>query len=261
MRISSAAMANAMREISIDQGLDPREMTLLPFGGAGPLMGTLLADELGMSRIVVPPLAGNFSAWGLLGADMVQSAARTRILDFVPGNAALVEGILSELFATLGGRSEAHAGSAVRSARLDLRYKGQEHWLSVEVPLSEEGRLDEGVPSIRDRFVAEYTRTFGATMNDEVELVSIRASTTVPLPRRELSYTPGRSDGEAGEMEAYSFARKGRVPFRILPRGRVEGRVEGPAIVTEETTTTYVDVGWTIANGSAGELILERVSQ
>src|SRR5690606_23677646 len=80
LRIASSAMANAMREISVDQGLDPRDMTLLPFGGAGPLMATLLAGELRMNRIVVPPLAGNFSAWGLLGADMIQSAARTSII-------------------------------------------------------------------------------------------------------------------------------------------------------------------------------------
>lgn len=260
MRISSAAMANAMREISVDQGLDPRNMTLLPFGGAGPLMGTLLADELGMSRIVIPPLAGNFSAWGLLGADMVQSAARTRILDFVPGCETEINSLLGGLFSSLEERSTAHAERSVKTARVDLRYKGQEHWLSVEVPV--EGRkIAQPVEEIINRFVAEYARTFGATMNEDVELVSVRAATTVPLPRRELVYTPARADGPAGpDMDVYSFERKSRVPFRILPRGRIEGRINGPAIVTEETTTTYVDVEWTIENGSAGELILERMA-
>src|SRR5690606_14877117 len=133
MRISSAAMANAMREISLDQGLDPRTITLLPFGGAGPLMGTLLADELEMNHVVIPPLAGNFSAWGLLGADMVQSAARTRVIDFVPGALSEVNSVLAELFTTLTERSAAHADDAVQSGRLDLRYKGQEHTLSIEV--------------------------------------------------------------------------------------------------------------------------------
>jgi N-methylhydantoinase A len=96
-------------------------------------------------------------------------------------------------------------------------------------------------------------------MNQDVEIVSIRASTTVPLPRRELSYTPKRADGaDDRTMQVYSFEKKARVPFRIIPRGRISGKVNGPAIITEETCTTYVDVEWTISNGKAGELILER---
>lgn len=258
MLISSSAMANAMREISLDQGLDPREMTLMPFGGAGPLMGTLLADELDMKRIVIPPLAGNFSAWGLLGADMVQSTSRTRVLDFVPGAMAEVNEVLAELFATLRQRSAAHAEKSVPSARLDLRYKGQEHTLTVEVAV-EGTAVGEDEKTVLDRFVAEYARTFGATMNEDVELVSVRASTVVPLPRRELSHAPKEetTDGER-EMEVYSFETRARVPFRIIPRSRITDRIKGPAIVTEETTTTYVDVEWTISNGALGELTLER---
>lgn len=258
MRISSAAMANAMREISLDQGLDPREMTLVPFGGAGPLMGTLLADELGMDHIIIPPLAGNFSAWGLLGADMVQSIARTRVIDFVPGALTEVNGVLAELFGALLERSAAHAGDSVKSARLDLRYKGQEHTLTVEVDIAD-GQIPEDEASILARFVEEYQRTFGATMNQDVELVSVRASTTVPLPQRELKYAAKRADGDDDrKMEVYSFERQARVPFRILPRGRITGKVPGPAIVTEDTTTTYVDVEWTMSIGTAGELSLER---
>lgn len=258
MRISSSTMANTMREISLDQGLDPRGMTLLPFGGAGPLMGTLLADELGMNHIVIPPLAGNFSAWGLLGADMVQSTARTRVIDFVAGANDTINAVLAELFATLQDRSPAHAADSIRSARLDLRYKGQEHTLSVAVAISG-SVVSESEQVILERFVAEYARTFGGTMNQDVELVSVRADTTVPLPRRTLRYTPKRSDGGDDQvMQVHSFEAGTRVPFRIIPRGRIVGKVKGPAIVTEETTTTYVDVQWTISNGTVGELILER---
>lgn len=258
MLISSAAMANAMRESSLDQGLDPREMTLMPFGGAGPLMGTLLADELGVNRIVIPPLAGNFSAWGLLGADMVQSAARTRVLDFEPGALAEVNEVLVELFDTLKQRSAAHAKDSIASARLDLRYKGQEHTLTVEVAVGGASVIEDE-QTVLDRFVTEYGRTFGATMNQDVELVSVRASTVVPLPRRELSYKPKQASGaDERVMEVYSFEAKSRVAFRIIPRDRVTGKIKGPAIVTEETTTTYVDVEWTVSNGDLGELNLER---
>src|SRR5690606_34929991 len=134
-------------------------------------------------------------AWGLLGADMVQSAARTRVSDFVPGVLAEVNSVLAELFTTLTERSAAHADDAVQSARLDLRYKGQEHTLSIEVEV-EGSKVTETEDVILERFVSEYARTFGATMNQDVELVSVRASTTVFLPRRELSYTPKNSDGQ-----------------------------------------------------------------
>ena len=78
LTIAAANMANAIREITVEQGQDPRRCALMPFGGAGPLFGTLLARELEIARIVVPPYAGNFSAWGLLGADLVRTAGRAR---------------------------------------------------------------------------------------------------------------------------------------------------------------------------------------
>lgn len=261
MRISSAAMAMAMREISVDQGLDPREMTLLPFGGAGPLMGTLLADELKMNKVVVPPLAGNFSAWGLLGADMVQSAALTRILDLVPGCIDEIDGTLGGLFDTLEARSDHHADAAEKSARLDLRYKGQEHWLSIDVPI-EGGKLGKPIEAIRDEFVAEYARTFGATMNENVELVSVRAATAVRLPERAMGTSRATAgEGAARELLVYSFTHGERRPFAVIARADIDGSFPGPAIVTEETTTTFVDAGWTIHIGGMGEMILNREVQ
>ena len=108
--------------------------------------------------------------------------------------------------------------------------------------------------------MAEYAQTFGATMNQDVELVSIRASTTVPLPRRDLKYSPKQGgETDLDELSAYSFERKTRMPFRIIPRGQITGTVNGPAIVTEDTTTTYVDADWTMSVGNAGELTLERM--
>jgi len=258
LRIASASMANAMREISVEQGLDPRKMTLLPFGGAGPLMATLLADELRMNRIVVPPMAGNFSAWGLLGADMVQSAARTRIMDFVGASVPAINEVLAGLFKTISERSDRSEEGAVKSARLDLRYKGQEHWLSVEVPY-EGGSLAEDVGSIAERFRAEYRRAFGNTMNDAIEIVSVRATVRVPLPRREarFEHKPVAS-AESRSIDAYSFEKGARMPFKVVPRNSIDGGLKGPAIITEGTTTTYLDAEWTASIGNSGEMIMER---
>jgi N-methylhydantoinase A len=260
MRIAASAMANAMREVTVEQGLDPRGLTLLPFGGAGPLMACLLADELGMNRIVVPRLAGNFSAWGLLGADMVQSAARTRVLQLTDDNLVIATEILVELFSTMAARGDQQRHRPEKSARLDLRYRGQEHWLSIEVPF-EDGRVAADAAIILGQFHGEYSRAFGSTMSDAVEMVSIRAATRVSLPRRQVAYKPLQTSGRAHEtLDAYSFQLGRRVPFRLVERGSITSPLQGPAVITETTATLYLDAGWQATTGAMGELTLNRSS-
>jgi N-methylhydantoinase A len=208
---------------------------------------------------VVPPLAGNFSAWGLLGADMVQSAARTRVMDLTDANLAVVNAILAELFTEIGKRSSQITRETVRSARLDLRYKGQEHWLTIDVPLAS---LAVAVAAARilDDFTTEYERTFAATMNEVVEIVSVRATLRVPLPRRGAMVAAGGDKAGNGKasVNAYSFTQDERLDFAIVPRSRIDGGLDGPAIVTETTATLYLDVGWRAEVGAHGELVVTR---
>jgi len=258
MRIAAASMANAMREITVEQGLDPRGMTLLPFGGAGPLMATMLADELKMSRIVVPPLAGNFSAWGLLGADMIQSAAQTRLMSLDEAGLKTANELLAALFANIRARSSRRHDHMVEEGKLNLRFHGQEHHLSVDIPIAHQ-RIATDVESITTKFLAEYEQAFGGVLEEPVEIVSVRATLRVPLPKRRstrLSEAPGTD--ERGVVEAYSHAKGQRMPFRVVSRDRVTNGFRGPAIITESTTTLYLDADWTAQAGSAGELILEK---
>ncbi len=117
LTIANANMANAIREITVEQGQDPRRATLLPFGGAGPLFGTLLARELDIRKLIIPPYAGNFSAWGLLGSDLRRTAARTRILPLSAPSLLEVNEVLAELFAELAGRAEARRDRRAAAAR------------------------------------------------------------------------------------------------------------------------------------------------
>src|SRR4029079_1517789 len=116
LTIANASMADTIREISAAQGLATLHATLMAFGGAGPVVATLLARELGIGRIVVPPYAGNFSAWGLLGGDLTQSAARTQILPLTDDGLETARATL----AGLRGRLERREGSA-DEVRLDIR--------------------------------------------------------------------------------------------------------------------------------------------
>jgi len=257
LQIAAAAMANAMREISVEQGLDPRDMVLLPFGGAGPMMATLLADEMGMGRIVVPPFAGIFSAWGLLGADMVQGASRTLILPFDDAVLESVTRTASDLMATIRARGET-AAEAEPGLRLDIRYAGQEHTLSVPVALDGEAPA-ETVAEIAARFREDYARAFGATLNDALELTSVRVQLTTFLPQRDLTAPEAaEGGGDWPESAAWSFASASRLPFRIVPRAAIGAGLDGPAILTEDVTTTYVDAGWHVRPGAHGEMILDR---
>jgi len=253
MTIAAANMANAIREITIERGRDPREAKLMAFGGAGPLFATLLARELDIREIVVPPYAGSFSAWGLLGADLTQTAARTRITTLGNGAIDAANDVLGDLFAGLDARSAGRDG-IVREIALDMRYAGQEHTLTVEVP--GDGRIDASADEIRARFSADYDRTFSHTMDEGVEIVSFRATVRTPLARRAAEH-PVTADGggASGTIEAWSFSRGERLQFALVSRSAIdEAGISGPAIVLEETATTYLDADFDACLGAGGVL-------
>ena len=255
MTIAAANMANAIREITIERGRDPRTAKLMPFGGAGPLFGTLLARELEIAEIIVPPYAGNFSAWGLLGADLTQTSARTKIMPLSKENLPEVGSVLEELFAQLEARADGRTGF-VREVGLDMRYVGQEHSLTVSVP--GDGRIAGGVDEIRQAFATDYDRTFGHLMDEAVEIVSMRATIRNPLPRRDSTLAAPRIDGNGtigGATSAWSFTRGERLDFAIVDRASIsESGIEGPAILLEETATTYLDADFNARAGERGIL-------
>ena len=262
MDIASASMADAIREITVEQGIDPRKLKLLAFGGAGPLMSTLLARDLDITGIVIPPHAGNFSAWGLLGADLTRATARTRIMRLNDDSLATVNDILEEMYSDLAAR----AGSAgdgdewAREVGLDMRYKGQEHTLSINVP-GDSGRVTITTEQVREIFTRDYDRTFGNTMDEPVEIVSVRATVRHALPRRSenLSALNG-SDGTRTSREAYSFTEKKRMDFHILDRSSMQAgdTLAGPAIINEPTATTYLDANWACKVHESGCLFISR---
>ena len=254
-----ANMANAIREITVEQGQDPRGCTLMPFGGAGPLFGTLLAQELEMTEVAVPPVAGNFSAWGLLGADLVRTASRTQIMLLEDGIVDGVNELAETLFSQLRERSGGEDGGE-RELGLDMRYAGQEHYLTVQAP-SADGRLDASVEELRELFTRDYDRAFAHTMEGAVEVVAVRATVRTELPRRQAA-KGARVDAEAAARDyvAWSFALEQRVPFAVLERSAigVGSAIDGPAIVLEPTATTYVDAGWSATAHETGALFLRR---
>ncbi|MBW7836952.1 MAG: hydantoinase/oxoprolinase family protein [Sphingomonadales bacterium] len=262
MRISAAAMANAIRELTVERGIDPAKLSLLAFGGAGPLMATLLAQELNVWRIIVPPYAGNFSAWGLLGADITGSRAQTRPMPLNKDSLATINDILADLFAELGkvrGLGDGSKESVAREVALDMRYWGQEHTLTVPVP-NKNGQVNVTVEDILQRFREKYSQTFGGVLDVGVEVVSVRGTLRRLLPRRnELAASGGRPNKSRETIRAYSFEKHTWLEFAIVTREAmaVGEMVAGPAIINESTATTYLDAGFKAVIDPSGCIIIE----
>ena len=259
LTVVTSNMANAIREITVEQGQDPRQARLMVFGGAGPLFGTLLARELDITRIVIPPHAGNFSAWGLLGADLTRTAARTHILKLTDESLEVADGVLDELFGELAARNG--AAEATREVGLDMRYAGQEHTLTIGLGVLTAGVAGVGADPVAKTFTKEYERTFGHAMDEEIEIVSARATLRTPLPRRSETFAATTADGagNTGSFRAYSFASDDWLDFDLVRRATltVGAELTGPAIAIEDTATTYVDAGFVARVDDSGCLFLE----
>ena len=216
-----------------ERGQDPREAVLLAFGGAGPLFATLLAHELGMKRVVVPPHAGNFSAWGLLGQDLVRSSASTSVASLTEDGLASASRDLLRLFERLAARSSALGPDQQYEAALDMRYTGQEYTLTIPVQFDATRGVIEGEPTSTARaFGEEYQRVFGHALDDPVEIVSVRATVRTPLPRGKRR--PAASDGADGQIptgrtvRAWSFTRGEHADFALVDRGSPRSRIDAP---------------------------------
>jgi len=267
INIVSVSMANAIREITVEQGIDPRKMRILAFGGAGPLLATELARELAIREIIVPPHAGNFSAWGLLGANIVRSTSATRFIALNEQAAEQIARVSKDLFAQLSARSSpgksAPEGQEQRELMVDARYEGQEHTLQLAIPLDDHDVPRFDLIQVRRSFEDLYRRTYGTALDQQIEIVAARASIRRSLPRRNLK-SQKRAHETSGigsnQQLVASFAKGGWHDFTVVERSSLTpGKTyPGPALVHEPTTTTYIDVDFSYRVDEAGCLWLIR---
>jgi N-methylhydantoinase A len=169
VRVANAEMVRALRVMTVERGLDPRRFTLLAFGGAGPLHAAELADELGITRILVPPASGVLSALGLAAADRRTQVQRTVLLRGDALTDAALRAAVEEL---------RPAGDRVELA-CELRYRGQAHELTVKGA--------ESAAELREAFGALHEERYGYRDDDaDVELVTLRVTGVDPGPAVEL---------------------------------------------------------------------------
>ncbi len=270
-----ADMAKVLRIVSVERGLDPRDFVLMAFGGGGPLHACALADDLGMRRVVVPRYPGLFSALGLLAADVRATFSRSLVapLDATTlGNARSVATALSEE-ARDALRLQDVPDERIRIvAELDVRYAGQSFDLTVPF----EG--DES--AITEAFHQRHERRYGYAVRDErVELATVRITATGAVSSRaerrgarsrgtatiaDVSAVPrlravrrsARDDTKTRRVwDAGAFVDAAIYQRELLDAGAA---FEGPAIVEQYDTTTWVPRGWRATADVTGNLLLEK---
>ena len=261
-KIAVVNMTAAIKEISVMRGLDPRDFALMAYGGAGPLHATAIADELGMRHVIVPPMPANFSALGLLVADLRRDFVRTRVKSSASITQDEVNVILQELLAE--GRSELEAASFSPErqrfeARLDIRYIGQAFELSVPVPL-DFSSTDE----IDATFRKIYADRYGEAPDDGSEIVNYRLTawgiTDKPvLPRLTSS---GRANGAGQAVERQVVFDGEPVSTNVYYRSAMplEETIAGPALIEEAASVTVVPPAWSGRLTAGDCIVLERIS-
>ena len=262
--VANANMERAMRVVSVERGRDPRDYTLVSFGGAGPVHTTRIARTLGIPEIIIPYGAGVGSAVGLLEADSKIDATLTRVIRIRPDAAADIAAVYEQL-ETRVQADLARLGRAEEpkwSRYAYMRYVGQGYERKVDLP---DGPIREDYPDkISEVFVESYLRNYGFTDPDaEIEAIDWYLVATVPssydaLHRFESIGRAGESP-VVGRRRAYFPELDGYAECDVIDRYRLrEGDTfEGPAIVEERESTTVVLPGDEVTISPSGHMIVE----
>lgn len=254
IRIANEHMARALRVISVQRGLDPRQYTLASFGGAGGLHVCALAEQLGMTQALAPVHAGVLSALGMLTAPRGRQLSRTLTCLLREAGDALVQG-LSDLEAQ--GRQvmvEEGLDTADLEARysLDLRYRGQSYTLNV--PWTGLSETEQG-------FHQAHQQRYGHDLEEAVELVNLRVSLTGPAPQLRLTQTVDamiEGGNDPGQAQLYGV----KDPIPVRHRGQLQPSeiVRGPLLMVETVSTLFIAPGWQACMDHHGNLLLDRVA-
>lgn len=265
LSVVTANMAKAIRLISVQRGHDPRDYTLVAFGGAGPLHAARLARELEIPRVLVPRNPGILCALGLLMTDLQTNYALTRLLPVT--DAAL--DIMAEVFAGLEARADAwfeSEGIAVSDQRLqrtlDMRYEGQNHELSIAVP---EGLgADALLTVLRQEFEHRHQQMYGyVAAGEPIEAVTFRIEATGAVRQARIERQPATQAPLGSALmhrrDVWLPERGGFLACPVYDRDRLEPghRIEGPAVIEQMDTTTLVLPGQTATVDAYLSLILQ----
>lgn len=260
-RVLNARMVEGIRLVSVQQGIDPRGFTLVPLGGAGGLHATSLAAELGMSRVLVPPVPGVLAAAGLLAAPVQHEVSTACSMPLDGLDAKAVRGILDDLDTEAAGLMS-HENVSPDSIEItyaaDVRFIGQSY--NLVVPFEFTGT--KLAAAIYASFLEAHERVYGHASELPAQIVGLRVvhqsggSETIDNMRLPVSDGPI----QIGTRQIYVTGSAGPVEAAVLERSAmpVGYTFSGPAIIQQADTTTLVEPDWTGRIEDSFNLILER---
>src|SRR4051794_12338907 len=249
IRVANAEMVRALRVMTVERGVDPREFALLAFGGAGGLHAADVADELGMTSVLCPRAGGVLAALGLVAAERRSDAQRSVLL----AGDDLEADALRDHVAALAGEAREALGDADAALRVaaDLRYRGQAFELTVSA--DEEPDPDR----LRDAFHAAHEERYGyADAEGDVEVVTLRAAAVVEGPRVSLA---GGDDAQV-ETTSRTAVLGGEEAETTVFRGEPPPgtEAEGPALFELPESTLAVPPGWRARTDDSGTLVVTK---
>jgi N-methylhydantoinase A len=260
--VINAKMAQAIRTLTVEKGIEPRDFTLVAFGGAGPMHAAFLARELDVEEVVVPRFPGAFSAWGMLETEIRKDFARacfSPLSDLDHAElAAGVEAQEREAIESLADEGIAPGQGRIEHA-LDIRYVGQEYTLTISLLSAAEPRERAFDEALARRFDEAHERRFGhANAGAPIELVALRSTALGDLGRARSQQFGRRLEGGYGYDERPVVF--GRVPrkARVVRRDAIAPGevVDGPAVIVEATATTVVPPGSRLEVDGLGDLVI-----
>ncbi len=263
IRIAESNIVRAIQQVSTEQGLDPRDFVLVPFGGAGPLHAARIAEDLDIEKILVPRNAGVLSAAGLLMADYVHYRARTDRTRLNEDAVATVKQVLAELAKEAAAYLDdvGVAGDQRFEYIVEMRYVGQAFELSVPIV----GPLDElTFANLFEAFRAAHHRIFEFSKPPEkpAEIVSYRVGVhaqldAFPFDEHAAKTATGTPDAARRTIDVTEGGE--RISCQVLAREAIgTAPVNGTLLVEDGTSTLYVPTGWQARCDDAGNLMIER---
>lgn len=252
IRVVNATMEKAVRVVSIERGYDTREFTLVAFGGAGGMHACDLAAALGIPRVLLPPLPGALSAYGILVSDIVKDYSRTvlwRVAGKLPAADLRREFAAFEAEARKAFQDEGWKGKPRFERSLDVRYRGQGYELNV---LFQEDTLAA--------FHREHQRRYGYNrLEREVEIVTLRLRARLASLKAPVAANQEEKAAKVERRKVYFNGRAILTPLYERSGLRTGRSYRGPAIVLEYGATTIVPPGFRFRVDGSGSVIIEKV--
>ncbi len=262
VRIANNNMVNALKLVSLNRGYDPRDFTLIAFGGGGGMHAVALAAELGIRKVLIPRAAEVFSAWGMLMSDLRRDYFVTRLLTLTADNAAALDTLLAEVIAIAleQFRREGIEPSRVSFQRHGkLRYENQEHSVEVLLP---NGEIDAAAAEeIADRFHSAYEREYTYRLDAPVEVVGVHLVAIAEVGKLEPARLPTsrrRLDEARKRSRRVDYATEGIHEASIYSGELLDPGMSfvGPAVVETKGSTTVVHPGNEVCVDDYGNLLI-----